>query len=155
MAVKEIGTLDHDALTDAELADAVVELHQLLDALDAAHTRMVKTFDIRNVYAADGAKTASAWLTKRTRAPKTECGSRVWAARQLDRMPLAAEAWAAGEIGVAHVRRLAGVRNPRTYELFTRDEGMLLNAARELPFSGFEQALDRWLLLADPDGCDK
>src|SRR4051812_9232601 len=155
MAVKEIATLDTEALTDAELADAVVELHQLLDALDAAHTRMIKTFDTRNVYAADGAKTASAWLTKRTRAPKTECGSRVWAARQLDRMPLAAEAWAAGEIGVAHLRRLAGVRNPRTYEVFPRDEAMLVHSARNLPFSKFEQAVDYWLQLADPDGCDQ
>src|SRR3954454_9758356 len=125
-----MGTLDHDALTDAELADAIVELHQLLNALDAAQTRMVKTFDTRNVYAADGAKTASAWLTKRTRTTNTEFGSRVWAARELDSMPSAAEAWAAGEIGVPPPRRLAGVPTPRTYERSTRDRARMVFSAR-------------------------
>src|SRR5437763_8680796 len=94
-------------------------------------------------------------MAYRTHAPKAECGSRVWAGRKLADMPLVADAWAAGEISIAHVRRLAAVRNPRTEELFARDEAMLVSEARELTFWGFEQALDRWLLLADPNGCDE
>ena len=155
MAIKEVAVVDPDGLTDAELAAAVVELDHHRAALDATYARLVGAFDTRRVFAADGAQTAAAWMSRRTRSPQPECGGRVRVARKLAHMPLVADAWEAGEITVAHVRRLAGVRNPRTTELFARDESMLVNHARELTFSGFEQALDRWLLLADPDGCDK
>jgi hypothetical protein len=53
-----------------------------------------------------------------------------------------------------HVRRLADACNPRTKELFARDEHLLVHDARTLSFEGFEQCVARWLLHADPDGCD-
>src|SRR5712671_372932 len=95
LEVKEVCALDGDDLTDGEVADALVELRRQQDALDAAVARLTRVFDVRRVYAPDGAKNASAWLTTRTRAPRTECRRQVRLARALDDMPLAGEAWSA------------------------------------------------------------
>src|SRR5690348_14779412 len=102
MVVKELGAIDTDVLTDEELAQAVVELSRQRDAFEAARARMVRAFDIRRVFAADGAKTAAVWMSVRTRAPKVECSRIVRRGRTCELLPVAAAAWAAGEIGGAH-----------------------------------------------------
>src|SRR3954451_1278705 len=109
MAVKELGAVDPDTLTDAELADAVVQLAEVRNALDAAEAGMNRAFEVRRVYAIDGAKTAAAWLAKRTREPARECGRRLRLGRSTAEMQLVAAAWEAGQITAAHVGRLASV----------------------------------------------
>ena len=155
VAIKELGQLDPEGLCDEELRDAVVELAKLRDAFTAAEARINRAFDVRRVYTADGARSAAAWLARTTRAPKTECGARLRLGRVCDELPVAAEAWAAGEIGAAHVRRLARARNRRTAELLRRDEPMLVDHARTLTFSDFERDVDYWFQHADPDGADE
>ena len=109
-AVKELGQCDPNDLTDAELADAVVELDTLRNQLQAAEAQVLRSFDVRKVWAADGAKSGAAWLDKRTRAPKDECSARLRLGRHMEHMALTREAFSAGEIGAAHVRRLKGRR---------------------------------------------
>src|SRR5437660_1377291 len=154
MAIKAAGQFDADDLTDEELAEAAVELDRLHNCFAALQAKVLRGFKVRGVFAADGAKSASAWLARRTRAPKNECSSRLRLGQHMENLPVAAEAFAAGEIGAAHVRRLAGARNPRTAELFTRDEAMLVEHARSLTFSAFTRTVEYWLQHADPDGAD-
>jgi hypothetical protein len=61
----------------------------------------------------------------------------------------------AGDIDKAHVRRLAGARNPRTVEAFARDEAALVRLAQEERFFQFSIAVNQWLLENDPDGTSK
>ena len=154
MGIKELAQLDPGDVCDEELRDAVVELAELRDAFAAADARLHRMFDTRRVWEADGARCGGAWLARRTRAPKQECGQRLRLGRACDDLPVAAQAWAAGEIGAAHVRRLAQARNPRTAALLGRDEAMLVDQARTLTFAEFEAAVDYWLQHADPDGAD-
>ena len=155
MVIKEMGTHDPNTFTDEEAVDAVVELAKLRDAFAAYEARVIRRFESGRVYAADGAKNAAVWMAIRTRADKKESGARAWLGRALEKMPAAAEAWAAGEIGACHVRRLAKARNHRTAALFDRDEAMLVAQARELTFAKFSQAVEYWLQHADPDGADQ
>ena len=154
IAVKELGQVDPNDLCDEELREAVVELARLRDAFAAAEVRINRAFDVRRVWEADGARGGAAWLAHTTRAPKKECGQRLWLGRVCDDLPVAAQAWGAGEIGAAHVRRLARARNPRTAELMRRDEPMLVDHARTLTFGDFERDVDYWFQHADPDGAD-
>src|SRR5436309_890818 len=98
MAIKELGAVEPNDLSDQELADAAVELDRLRNAFAAAEARLLRAFNVRCVYASDGAKSAAAWLARRTHAPKSECGSRLRLSRTMEDLPVAAEALAAGEI---------------------------------------------------------
>jgi hypothetical protein len=70
-------------------------------------------------------------------------------------MPLVAEAWLAGEIDDAHVRRFGRALNRRTEDAFAMSEAFLVDKARCLTFREFEELLDYWLAHADPDGADE
>jgi hypothetical protein len=109
----------------------------------------------RRTWAADGAKSAAAWLARTTGAPKKDCASVIHLGREVQSMSHVSAAWEAGEISTAHVRRLVRCRNDRTAEAFCRDEAMLVQHGRTLRFSEFEQAIDYWMLAADPDGAEE
>jgi len=70
-------------------------------------------------------------------------------------MPLVDAAWAAGDITLDHVRRLAGTRNRRTRAAFARDEAILVEAARTTTFHQFHQVVEYWQQHADPDGAEQ
>ena len=131
MGVKELVALDANDLTDEELADAAVELDRLRNAFAAGEAQLLRTFKVRGVYAADGAKSAAAWLATRTHAPKAECGSRLRLGKTMEDLPVAAEALAAGEIGPAQLRCLAGARQEqRSRECATKpkfEPGLIVN----------------------------
>src|SRR5581483_9131536 len=95
IAVKQLSNADVDAFTDEELAEAMVWFSTQRNMFDAAEARFARAFDVRRVYAAEGAKSAAAWLTAKTRAPRPEVGGRLNVARACDNMPVAAGAWAA------------------------------------------------------------
>ncbi|HUP69359.1 MAG TPA: DUF222 domain-containing protein [Acidimicrobiales bacterium] len=153
--VKEVTNLDLGSLGDEELSEAVVELASLRSALEAGEARVDKVWNDRRAWAADGAKAGSAWLARRTGEDKSDCGSRLWLGRVVEDMPLVKEAWLAGQISAAHVRRLAKARNRRTEEAFGESEAMLVNHAITMRFRQFTTALDYWVLHADPDGADE
>ena len=154
-AVKELNARDWRDDSDEELAAAVTELAKVKNALDSAEASLLATFDTRRVWAADGAKSAKAWMTRRSLLPKGECGSRLRLARSLKTMPLAADAMAAGEISATHVRRIASANNRRTATVFDRDQDRLVTWACTLTFDAFNRKVDYWLQEHDPDGADE
>jgi len=140
--VKELAALDAHALSDAELRDAQIDLARVGAAFAAAQARIAVVWDQRRVWDADGAKSGAAWLARETREPKAVCTSRLRLGRVVRDMPLVDAAWSAGDITIDHVRRLAGVRNRRSRAAFTRDEAMLVDAARTLPYREFHQVVE-------------
>lgn len=78
---------------------------------------------------------------------------RVQHAAVLAVLPKVAAAYAAGEIGVDQIQQFARLHaNPRAADLLPPSEDALLGWAREWTAHDFEQACDRWLAFADPDG---
>lgn len=152
MAVKELGELDTATLTDDELSELMVDLHRVRTALEAQHARVARAWDTRRVWAADGARSGAAWMGRHTRAPKPDYGGLLWLAQRMNRFPQIYAAWEAGEVTRDHVARLVRAWSPRVDSEYVRDATLLVHQARTLTFAEFTQALDYWLLRADPDG---
>ena len=154
-ALKELAEFDFASLTDEDLVAAGVAVARRRQQLEAFECELVGAWERRKSWRRDGSRCASTWLSKRTRAPKAECGSTLRLGRVLLEMDLVAAAFAAGDISKAHVRRIAGLRNDRTSAAFARDEALFVHWAMERSFFDFCTELEMWLLDEDPDGCSQ
>jgi hypothetical protein len=153
--VDETLEVDPDSLSDGELADAVVELRRLQARLAAATARLTAAFDARRVWAAEGSRSAGAWLAHRCRLPAAQTRADVRLARRLQHMAATDRAFADGEIGEPHAKRLAALSVGRTAHCFARDEPLLVDWARTLSWADFWRASQYWRQLADPDGVEQ
>ena len=133
---------------------SIEELHRQLGRFESFVTEATAAFETGEEWAADGAKTASAWIATRCRVPRSEARRRVRLGRELRHLPDVAEAWREGAIGTDAARAIASARRHRTESSMARDEGMLVAQAAEMGFEDFYRALSYWKQLADPDGAD-
>jgi hypothetical protein len=148
-----------DALVASDAANygdggSIEELHRLLSRFESFVTEATAAFEVGEQWAADGAKTASAWLATRCRIPRSVARRRVRLARALRHLPECADAWRDGAIGVDQARAIASARRHRTESSMARDEGMLVSQAAQMGFEDFHRALSYWKQLADPDGAE-
>jgi hypothetical protein len=116
------------------------ELHRLSARFEAFVTEATSAFETNEEWAADGAKTAAAWIATRCRVPSSAAKRRVRLGRSLRHLPDCARAWRDGEIGVDHAKAIAGARRHRTEASMTRDEAMLVAQATQM---GFEDSTGR------------
>jgi hypothetical protein len=147
--------VDPDSLSDGELAEAMVELRRVQARLAAATARLTAVFDARRVWAADGSRSAGAWLAHRCRLPAGQMRAQVRLARRLGHMAATADAFEAGELAEVHALRLADLSVGRTASCFARDEAVLVDWARGLSWPDFWRATQYWRQLADPDGTER
>ena len=129
-------------------------LHHELARFEAFVTEATAAFEAGEEWAADGAKTASAWLATRCRLPRSAARRRIRLGRTLRHLPRCAEAWREGRIGADQARAIASARRHRTEASMARDEEMLVSQASEMGFEDFYRALSYWKQLADPEGAD-
>ena len=153
-AIDELGAVDLDALSSAELNEAVEELQRMRARLEAAEARVVARWDADRGWQLDGARSGGAWLACKCRLPPGVAHQRVRHARAVRSLPEVAAAWSAGEIDRTHITALLGARNPRTEEAFATGHKELLDAARTQWFSSFRRVCDYWVQHADPDGAE-
>ena len=133
---------------------SIERLHRLQSRLDSFVTEATAAFEVGEEWAADGAKTAPAWIATRCRVPRAAAKRRVRLGRALRHLPAVAEAWREGAIGTDAARAIASARRHRTESSMARDEGMLVAQAAEMGFEDFYRVLSYWKQLADPDGAD-
>ena len=129
-------------------------LHHELARFEAFVTEATAAFEASEEWAADGAKTASAWIATRCRVPRSASRRRVRLGRTLRHLPACADAWREGRIGPDQARAIASARRHRTEASMARDEEMLVSQASEMGFEDFYRALSYWKQLADPEGAD-
>jgi Domain of unknown function (DUF222)/HNH endonuclease len=148
-----------DALVASDAANygdgaSIEELHRLLSRFESFVTEATAAFEVGEEWAADGAKTASAWIATRCRLPRAAARRRVRLGRALRHLPACADAWRQGAIGLDQARAIASARRHRTESSMARDEAMLVAQAAQMGFEDFYRALSYWKQLADPDGAD-
>ena len=111
--------------------DAVAQLWRELTRLDAQLARRVGELDRSMEWSVDGSRSAASWLVAHARAATGDAHRRVNVARQTACMPIAAAAWAAGEISSRHVDALTTVRNAASADAeFAVFEPALVDIAR-------------------------
>ena len=142
-----------DAVNYGDCA-SIEELQRLLSCFESFVTEATAAFETGEEWAADGAKTASAWIATRCRIPRSAARRRVRLGRTLRHLPACADAWRNGDIGIDQVRAIASARRHRTESSMARDEGMLVSQATDMGFEDFYRALSYWKQLADPDGAE-
>jgi hypothetical protein len=149
--VDQVCRTDPAALADGE---SIRELHRCLAQLEAATTRATASFEAGGEWQADGARSASAWLTARCGLPSSSARRRLRLGRELRHLPVAEAAWLAGGLGEAQVAALARARTPATEAAMERDEELLVGEAIRLRFDSFIRVLAYWSQHADPDGVE-
>ena len=147
LASMELGTLSRTGMQSL-----VVGMETARTRLEALSARLLAVFDANGDWIGEGAYSAAAWVKAHTGTSRADAGSRVWVAGRLRMMPLAAEAFAAGEISAAHVRLLARCLGPRTRDAFAASEEVLVAEARRLDADRFLTIVEHWIDLADPSG---
>ncbi|HWF15305.1 MAG TPA: DUF222 domain-containing protein [Acidimicrobiales bacterium] len=135
--------------------ESIVVLQKALSRFESFVTEATSVFEASEEWAADGAKTAAAWITKRCQLPRTAARRRVRLGRTLRQLPQCAEAWREGRIGTDQARAIASAKRHRTEEAMARDEEMLVTYAQGMGFEDFYRALSYWKQLADPEGADE
>ena len=133
---------------------SIEALHRLESRLASFVTEASAAFEASPEWAADGAKTAAAWIATRCGVPRQSARRRVRLGRSLRHLPECARAWREGAIGGEQAQALASARRHRTEASMARDEAMLVAQATELGYEDFSRALSYWKQLADPDGAD-
>jgi Domain of unknown function (DUF222) len=133
---------------------SIEELHRLSSRFESFVTEATANFEAGEEWAADGAKTASAWIATRCRVPRAAAKRRVRLGRALRHLPDVADAWREGDISTDAAQAIASARRHRTESAMARDEAMLVAQAAEMGFEDFYRALSYWKQLADPDGAD-
>src|SRR5438874_4424966 len=94
-------------LDDAELRERLIEFERLRARLDAAEAATIAEFDTRNAFVADGALSTKRWLVHHTGVASDTAGGRVARAKKLRHLTLLADALAAGDVTVDHVRAMS------------------------------------------------
>lgn len=150
-AIDELVAEDPAAFADR---DAIVELHRQAARVEALVARAADAFDKGGDWAVDGAQTSVQWLAVTTHQDKATLSRHRRLGRAMRHLPVAADAWLAGNLSADHMTALAYARNPRTIEELADDEADLVGQAKTLWFSDFRQAIRYWLLVQDPDGSD-
>jgi hypothetical protein len=144
--------LEGEGVFECDLGDALVELHRLKARLESIEAHLTAKFDASRRWQLAHTRSAAAWLAWQTHMPAADAKRQVRVARALRAMPHTEQAWAAGEISLAHVAMLTKARTPVTARDFGRDEKLLVDNARDLRFKHFAIATRYWSQHADPDG---
>lgn len=145
---------DPAGLPGATLAEAVQRQAVVRNRLAAFDARLTAAFDASKEWAADGSRSASAWLVSKGRERKATVDRRVAHGRALRGMPQVWAAFACGAITDDHVKVLAAAREG-CEEAFAADEAELVGWATDKRYAAFRRKVRYWSDQVDPDGTDQ
>jgi hypothetical protein len=159
--VDGLAALDVEGMDGFRAADVLVELRRVRAKLAAVEARLVARVDGERPWAEAGYLGTAAWLAASDHTSLDEARTDVRLARRLGSMPATARALAAGDITLAHARRLATLNAPDTAAAFAEAEEFLVGQARSMRWADFTKACGYWLRHArrdkdpDPDKPDR
>src|SRR6266550_5325175 len=123
-----IGQADGEAL-----GECLIQIREAgIDPLEAVFATGVRRFDKSGEYRADGALSLTAWLRWKCKLSGGAAMERVEIARQLEKLPETAAAFANGDVGFQHVAVLARTAEHVGAAAVRKDEASLLKAAQTM-----------------------
>src|SRR5436305_4370700 len=115
------------------LGEALIQLREAgIDPLEAVFASGVRRFDKSGEYRADGAPSLTAWLRWKCKLSGGAAMERVEIARQLEKLPATAAAFANGDVGFQHVAVLARTAEHVGAAAVRKDEASLLKSAKTM-----------------------
>ncbi len=138
--------------------DSILALERGLSSMSCTLSKAVASFAEGGEWASDGAQSAPAWVAASCHLPLSEVRAQLRRGRALPSMPVVAQAFGAGSIGPAHVDVLVKAAQAVDHadpEAFGLCEGTLVEAAKELTFVPFANAVAYFTQMADPDGAQE
>ena len=94
--------------------ETIAFLQRVRSQVDYVISTSVAEFDQWREWGHDGALTATAWIDTVCHLPKKEARAQLRRGQALAALPLVAAAWAAGDIGGAHVDAVIVTSGPRS-----------------------------------------
>jgi len=130
-AIDELLAVDVRSLPDAALVDDIVEIHRVVNRLEAAYLSRLEVIDRRGAMAAEHGTTA-AWLRGTLRLSPSDASRDVHLARDLaDVLPSVAMAMADGAVSAKHAWVLAGLRKDLSDDCVIAADPHLAEGARD------------------------
>ena len=159
-AVDDLAAQDTNRLTDAVLAEQVLELRRLLDRLEGRWLQQLAAVDGRGAAGAEVADqvgSTAGWLRGRLRLGAGAASGAVRTARALFGGPLTgtAQTLTDGAISAAHAQVLAHGIQDLPDHVTAAAEPVLVEAARRLDPPRLRRVLGHLWLVADPAGADR
>src|SRR5256714_14541093 len=115
------------------LGEALIQIREAgIDPLEAAFATGVRRFDKSGEYRADGALSLTAWLRWKCKLSGGAAMERVEIARQLEKLPATAAAFANGDVGFQHVAVLARTAEHVGAAAVRKEEASLLKSAQTM-----------------------
>ncbi|HEY4028248.1 MAG TPA: DUF222 domain-containing protein, partial [Candidatus Dormibacteraeota bacterium] len=126
---------DPVALPSTALGQRLRDLFTLRNRLDSEIARHVAVFDSTQGYAAFDAHSAASWLRREARLSPNAASEQVRVARQLDQLPEAQRAFAAGEVSFQHAAVITRTVEDAGPEVLQEAEPALVQVAQRVdPF---------------------
>src|SRR5438309_2386055 len=132
MGVQAMAAWIHESDGEA-LGEGLIQIRETgIDPLEAVFASGVRRFDKSGEYRADGALSLTAWLRWKCKLSGGAAMERVEIARQLEKLPETAAAFANGDVGFQHVAVLARTAEHVGAAAVRKDEASLLKAAQTM-----------------------
>lgn len=141
-----------ESWSDAALAEELVTLCREADRLQARIAALVRLFDSRRAFAAEGSLSTVAWLRRNCRLSGWAASELVQVARELGELPLAETAFASGDLSYENVRLMARTSAAVGAETYRSGEAQMVEFGSRLAPHQFRILNDRVRHLLDPDG---
>jgi hypothetical protein len=136
-----------------ELADGLIQCREAgIDPLEAAFATGVRRFDQSGEYRADGALSVTDWLRARCKLSGGAAAERVEIARQLEKLPQTAAAFASGDLGYQHVAVMARAAEHVGAAAVRKAEPSLLQAAQTMDPGKFTSVAKNFEHRVDAEG---
>src|SRR2546427_13198573 len=120
------------SLDDVSLGEPLIEIREVIDRSESVFADGVRRFDKSGEYRADGALSLTAWLRWKCKLSGGAAMERVEIARQLEKLPATAAAFANGDVGFQHVAVLARTAEHVGAAAVRKEEGTLLKTAQTM-----------------------
>lgn len=147
----ELNDYDHRGL-----AAAFRELDQERRAIEAKLAGLVNFAARHNIHRIDCHASIRGWMKAQANCSDVEASHLVRLGKLIHEIPASGDMLHTGDIGIAQASELAKARrNPRCGDQLAEIAPTLLQHAATLPFADFKLCVQRWKLLADPDGAYK
>jgi hypothetical protein len=153
-ALAEFRFSDVRALGNEQLASDLDELEHAERVIHSERSKRIAEIERRGSYAVDGHPSVASWLMSRHRIAPSLASGHARLARRLERMPVAKEALAAGEVSSSAITVLAAAQDACP-EQFARSEKALVDAARSLPIDQLVSTVADWRDSRGVDSADE